>query len=545
MTKHLFSRALRPSTLVWRFQSTSLASTFLANINRWRLPLFLSLFVVTWTLFALLSKPGLDRYGDMVENYAWGQEWQWGYYKHPPVFAWISAAWFNVFPFENLWFYLLSYTNVIAALLVQWRLAATVLSRSSATTAVLLGALLPTTTFLASKYNANTALLLWWPLAALCFVYILRGGSWIFGVLLGASAAAAVLSKYYSLVLLAAMGLYLLLHERRHLRRPAFYIGLGVFLIALIPHIHWLIDTEFLSLHYIGKQQSGSMGNVLWRSLVKFPLTHFGFALLPLGIACYYLRPSASLIKHNVAEIIREQPWLLWLGFGPLGVACVVALITKTPLSTPWGIPHGFLIGVLILRLMQDRASEVKEKQLLLKVFRCGYAYLLLILVLAAPVGFLHANNLKRGAAIPYIKINRWLDNAWSKRSCIPLEFVAGGIIANGVTFYSEGAKRAVYLPIERSPWVSADGLARSGFVVVCDRSDKQCLDTVAVFSSRRQPDFRTEFTVEPDPFWGVDLPAFKGAAWFYHPSVGDSSDCAAVASSPEDPSLADPVIPD
>ena len=40
--------------------------------------LLLAVYITVWLLASWLRSPSLDSYGDMVENYAWGQSWEWG-----------------------------------------------------------------------------------------------------------------------------------------------------------------------------------------------------------------------------------------------------------------------------------------------------------------------------------------------------------------------------------------------------------------------------------------------------------------------------------
>src|SRR5260370_35113132 len=50
----------------------------------------IGLHVLSWTLLPLLTHPNAPL--DVVEGAAWGREWQWGYHKGPPLFAWIMGA---------------------------------------------------------------------------------------------------------------------------------------------------------------------------------------------------------------------------------------------------------------------------------------------------------------------------------------------------------------------------------------------------------------------------------------------------------------------
>ncbi|MGO9446172.1 MAG: hypothetical protein ACLPXB_15560, partial [Thiobacillaceae bacterium] len=82
--------------------------------RRWTALYILAFCLVWWAAFSI-SRSYLDS-ADMVENYAWGREWQWGTNKHPPLFGWITAAWFAIVPTKDWAYYLLNELNLGAAL---------------------------------------------------------------------------------------------------------------------------------------------------------------------------------------------------------------------------------------------------------------------------------------------------------------------------------------------------------------------------------------------------------------------------------------------
>ena len=45
---------------------------------------------VVWTVACLATQPNATL--DTVEMVFWGRHWLWGYYKHPPLPAWISSS---------------------------------------------------------------------------------------------------------------------------------------------------------------------------------------------------------------------------------------------------------------------------------------------------------------------------------------------------------------------------------------------------------------------------------------------------------------------
>ena len=78
--------------------------------------LLLVLHVCLWTLDQALATANLDRYGDMLENYAWGQVLEWGSFKHPPLFAWVAGLWFRLTPLSDFSYHCMAYLNVALGL---------------------------------------------------------------------------------------------------------------------------------------------------------------------------------------------------------------------------------------------------------------------------------------------------------------------------------------------------------------------------------------------------------------------------------------------
>src|SRR5690606_33935824 len=71
---------------------------------------------LAWAFVSFFSSGILDRYSDMLENYAWSQPFLLGTHKHPPFFAWVVGVWFAIFPQTDWAYRLLSYTNVLVGL---------------------------------------------------------------------------------------------------------------------------------------------------------------------------------------------------------------------------------------------------------------------------------------------------------------------------------------------------------------------------------------------------------------------------------------------
>ena len=55
---------------------------------------------------------------DVAEAFAWGQKFQFGYGKHPPLAGWVAGLWFNVFPVTNWATYALAMTVLGCGLVI-------------------------------------------------------------------------------------------------------------------------------------------------------------------------------------------------------------------------------------------------------------------------------------------------------------------------------------------------------------------------------------------------------------------------------------------
>ena len=193
--------------------------------------------VCAWTVYGTVALGVGGIHGDMAEAWVWGQELQLGYFKHPPFWAWLTFAWFDIFPRANWSFYLLAALNAAAGLWGTWALAGLFLKDAERYAVILFLMLTPNYGFLALKFNANSILLSLWPWATFFFVRSLASRRTFDGVGLGLFAGLAMLSKYYTLLLLATFFLAALFSEnrRRYFRSAAPYAAAATCAFVLLP----------------------------------------------------------------------------------------------------------------------------------------------------------------------------------------------------------------------------------------------------------------------------------------------------------------------
>lgn len=82
----------------------------------------LCLFQVTlWSLAPNWVRHTLN--SDTLEGITWGNLWQWGYDKHPPLAAWITALFSKLSDSSDLPVYFLAQLSIVIVFIAIWRLA--------------------------------------------------------------------------------------------------------------------------------------------------------------------------------------------------------------------------------------------------------------------------------------------------------------------------------------------------------------------------------------------------------------------------------------
>jgi 4-amino-4-deoxy-L-arabinose transferase-like glycosyltransferase len=430
----------------------------------------LSFCLVWWAAFSI-SRHYLDS-ADMVENYAWGREWQWGTNKHPPLFGWITAAWFRLFPTADWAYYLLNELNLAVALWFMALAMGRMMSADKVLAAIVLTSLCshfgPDSGY---KYNANTAQL---PFIAGFMWSMLRAMEsrrplWFIAA--GVFGAAALLTKYYVLVLFLAIGLGVLISLRPPLAAllKGSAITATTALLLISPHVLWSIQHGWPSLHYLHAthetidQATGFMAYVI---AVVGAFLFGGIALLAWAGSLYRL-PGPAPVGESGPR----------LGLSILALSVVLTLLAASvqnidPVSS-WLIPALLFLGWALIDLTPRKFHVLAFAR---RITCAGLTYLVVALIVAL---VWEARYRRYPAPPPYAlsnmlaaDVSRYYWNAYGQ----PIQFVAGTFpLPYDLAFYSPDHPHAVYgLDLTQSPWITARALKAGNKVVVCgtDRFD-------------------------------------------------------------------------
>ena len=413
--------------------------------------------MLVWIAAYSITTTNLDSYGDMLESYAWGQNWDWGSAKHPPLFAWITGAWFIIFPTRDTAYFLLSYLNVAVGLGGVYHLAQALrLPKLALPSVFLLCMAFPYST-LAAKFNANAILLSLWPWVAVAWLHSMRQvgrSGWLWSVALGLLSALSMLGKYYSGVFLLGIFLTALLSKEGRLWflsiKP--WLALCVFALCLLPHLQWLRAHAFVTALYVDDQRRGDGSDL--RQLMRFGIAPFMYWFVPWLLCAWFVAPGQpGFIQRLRGWPMRlVQCWLpksrgdtlFWLAVMPWAISLLFGITGFVTMSLPWAIPIGFAFSLLWLRNLTADQTDLPRISLHLRNSLLAWCVLVL---LASPLYALYrAQSGANNFYIPRHEAASELLKGWHERNPgQPLRWVGGAWAENALlTFYGDATIHVV-----------------------------------------------------------------------------------------------------
>jgi len=452
---------------------------------------FATAHAVLWTFILINLKAAQDIHMDVAEAFAWGQKFQLGYGKHPPLAGWVAGLWFRLFPVADWASYALAMATVGCGLVICWLISLRVVDRRRAFFVVLMLALYPIFNFKGFKYNPDLLQLVTLPLMVLAYLHAFERRTARAGLWLGLAAALALMTKYWVLTMIGAVGIAALVHPDRllFLRSPAPWVAIVTLLVAMLPHLWWLRQVDFVPLTYAGDVYAltsraqnvhlvlGYIGHNLallaapaavaalalawgprwWVTLARQPLTLF-------------TRPWSRGPNPGVNVSQALNVWIIQsvVAVGPpLG-----ALIFMVYMKTDWGISLFFLTPLALVAIPSLRLQKIALVHL-------AAIWLLITLAVLAASPYIAAREMadNPNGASGYgarSELARELTQAWHERFASRWAVVAGTTeIGEPMTFYSPDHP-APFTPGEiwSSGLTSLEEAKRLGFIGICDTSD-------------------------------------------------------------------------
>jgi 4-amino-4-deoxy-L-arabinose transferase-like glycosyltransferase len=419
---------------------------------------------------------------DMAEAYVWGSNFEWGYYKHPPFWAWTAGGWFELMPRTALSFALLCAANVAIGLWGAWMLIGRFAEGWTRLAAFLLLLLTPFYGLNAFVFNANSIFISLWPWTAWAFMGAMDERGLKTALPFGLVAGLDVMAKYYGVVLLGACVLAALAHPKAKAYFTSLwpYLSVAVASLVLAPHIVWLFQTGFLPFHYFGGESGHGLGYSIGTA-VKL----LGGDIALMGVVIVLVMIAAGSSLRGFGARLRERAAdprfrvLLILGLAPLLATLAFGLLFRLKLSTNWTSAVFPLVPLILIEL----ADPPDRRRL---AVTAG-----VLAVLAAGAGLAIAplaKDFSREAKDrePRRDIVAAAVQLWRDRTQAPLSVVGGDeTYGDAAGFYAPG-RPSVFIRFDPriSPWIDVSALPRTGLLAICPANDHACLAGAWRYSS-------------------------------------------------------------
>lgn len=305
--------------------------------------LFIILFAVTFSVIPILLEKVLPY--DMLENLYWGKEWQLGYDKHPPLFAWISYAFFRLYRSIPDSLFILTQLNLLLGCFFVFKISKLIGHDENKSFAAVLFFLCSGASVLGNtKFNATTILCSLLPMLFYFFIRLIKFRKTSDAIILGIVAMLACISKYIASVYLGIMALYVLMDKdcRSLLRTPLPYITIGVFLISMSWHICWIFDNDFATLRYAMEK------SIAGRSHRSESIKFLAMLILFFGTSFWALKYSTNkwILIKKYKELSLEARLIFHMTFSPVVLLFFLSLIFGMHIGSYWGASMGMLLGI-------------------------------------------------------------------------------------------------------------------------------------------------------------------------------------------------------
>ena len=377
--------------------------------------------LIIWTLIPSLTNKNLPL--DTIEALAWGSNLNWGFTKHPPMSAFFSEVFFNIFGSKDWAYYLLSQIFVVIAFYYVFKFSNEVLGNIKLSLiSVLLLESIYFYNFTSPEFNVNICQLPFWSLVVYYFWKIYNSKKIRFSdcFLLGLFSAIGFLSKYlfvYLLISICLLLIYLIFIKKTKKFDFKYLIILEVFLVLLIPHLIWLFNNEFVTVSYglkrTGVDEIGFLGHI------QFP---FLFILKQMAI----LIPFFFLIKLLIKKIkVKINPkdkkflFLLFINILPIFLILITSLILGSKIRTMWMTPFYLFFGVFFVYLFQTQINFKKINSFL-------YGFLFLFFLSPILYSFISISQTNKRTDYPGKEIAAKVQITWDLEFEKEIEFVTG-----------------------------------------------------------------------------------------------------------------------
>jgi hypothetical protein len=498
--------------------------------------LFAFCHAVLWTMLPTFTQPNAPL--DTLEMIYWGHEWQPGYYKHPPLPAWLAE--FSCFLSSNdVWpTYVLCQVATLGCFWCAFQVGREMRGNATGLLAVALLEGCYYYNFTTTEFNNNVTSRVWWALTILCLYRGVKSHHLVSWILAGVCLGLGMLSKYDTAILAIVMAVFSVAHAsgRRCLKTPGPAVCLLAALVVFAPHVIWLFSNDFPTVNYF-LRRSGSEHQ--WASHILLPLRFAAAqagAVLPmliLAIPLIGFRWKFRALENDEDRFNRD--FLIWFACGPFLLVMVVGLLLGVRIQSMWGTAMWSYAGVVLLFFLQ---LELNRDTIRRTLYRSAVCASLIALVFAGRNSVLpHFRGKPSRIHFPGRQLAMEVGELYHQQTGQYPAIVGGPWweAANVAYYGNERASVFANLDESISPWMTDEKLHQLGGVIVWTKfsgdGDSEFEDTIA----QRFPDARITRPLELAHQTSASLDPVRFGVAIIAPSTASYSTTSSVPSAARD----------
>jgi hypothetical protein len=284
-----------------------------------------------------------------------------------------------------------------------------------------------------------------------------------------------MMGKYWSIVLLAGLGLAALFDARRaaYFRSVAPWVTIAAGALFFAPHAAWIVRSDFAPFSYALSSHPSTLASAALSGL-GFVLGEAGYIAAPVIIALAAARPGLAALRDTVWPGEPPRRLVLIAFAAPLLLPVLLALVFKADIVSLWSMGAMTLTGIVLMSSPLVTLSRRAAVYLL-----AGAVVFPLAMMLASPVIaiVIHRDGVPNYAT-HYRLLAAEVEKAWHATSPKPLRYFGSYTnILNGVVFYLPDRPSTLDIVDSRStPWSDPASVARAGIALACPEPEAICM---------------------------------------------------------------------
>ena len=390
------------------------------NINNLFLIFVLSHMVI-WTFIPTLTNNNLPL--DTIEALAWGSNLDWGFNKHPPMSAFFTELFFQIFGAQDWAYYFLSQLFVLIAFYYVFKASYEILGNFKLSlVSVLLLESIYFYNFTTPEFNVNVCQLPFWSLVVYYSwkIYDSKEIKFKDCFLIGFFAAIGFLSKYLFIYLLASIILlfiYLVFYKKNKKFDFKYIITLEVYIVFLVPHLVWLFNNDFITITY-GLKRTGLEDPDIFDH-IKYP---FLFLFKQIGILIpffFLIWLLINKIKFKINLKDKKLLFLIFINIMPIFLMFISSIILGSKIRTMWMTPFYLFFGLFFVYLFQLQINLKKINSFL-------YGFLFLFFLSPILYSYVSISQTDKRTDYPGKQIAAKVQKTWDQDFDKEIQFVTG-----------------------------------------------------------------------------------------------------------------------